>query len=81
MSKFHPEDEMIRIARDTQDRINEGYVWYCSWCDWFLKDADVFDVEENDPRHKGCGKSVDSEPDSNEGMYDTLEEKDLAKED
>ena len=49
--------------------------WYCPWCDWFLTDEDVYGIEENDPRHKGCGKSVDSEPDTNEGTYDTLEEK------
>jgi hypothetical protein len=59
--------------------MSKNYVWYCTWCDWFLTDTDVFGIEDNDPRHNGCGKPVESEPSLNKGIYDTLEEKALAE--
>jgi predicted RNA-binding Zn-ribbon protein involved in translation (DUF1610 family) len=41
MTFFNPEDEMIRLARDTQNRLDMGYVYYCSNCDWYYKTIEV----------------------------------------
>ena len=51
------------------------FKWYCPWCDYFLEDTQVKGIDANDPRCEYCNHPVDSEPDPNEGTYDTLEEK------
>lgn len=73
---FYPEDEMIRIARDYQERINRGdFDWYCPYCDEYLTGEDVTYEEMHDTKHGGCGYPVQGLPDPNDGPYDTLEEK------
>ena len=55
----------------------EDNKYYCPWCDWFIDADEVYGIEDNDQRHKGCGKPVDSEPDPpyDHTGHDTLEEK------
>ena len=38
---FNPEDEMIRLAKDAQTRVDMDYVYYCSCCDWYYRIAEV----------------------------------------
>lgn len=38
---FNPEDEMIRLARDAQTRVDMGYLYYCSVCDWYYRASEV----------------------------------------
>jgi transposase-like protein len=40
---FHPEDLMIALANDAQDRLERDYKYYCPHCDRFFK---VSEVEE-----------------------------------
>ena len=51
------------------------FKWYCPWCDYFLEDAQVKGIDDNDPCCQYCNHPVDSEQDPNEGTHDTLEEK------
>ena len=53
--------------------------YYCRHCDFFLssKDGQVHAIDENDPKCEYCNRPVQSEPDPNEGSYDTLDEKRL----
>ena len=56
---------------------------YCAHCDMFLKleEGEVWypadDVDKIDARCTYCNRDVQTEPDPNEGPYDTLEEKAL----
>ena len=60
---FHAEDEMIRLARETQDRINNDYVYYCPWCEWFFTPSEV--IEQTDgispTRCPDCGRPLQEE--------------------
>ena len=59
----------------------ETYKWYCPYCDEYLLGSEVTFEETHDLRVGGCGYPVGGPPNPNEGPYDTLEEKALAKED
>ncbi len=41
LSFFNPEDVMIRLARDTQNRLEMDYIYYCPTCDWWYRTAEV----------------------------------------
>lgn len=63
---FFPEDEMIRLARDAQTRVDMGYIYYCPTCDWYYKAIEV--EEQTDgitptvcPE---CGTELQTEPDN-----------------
>ena len=78
LSFFNPEDEMIRLANDHQDKILAGqFNWYCPYCEEYLEDKEVTFEETHDPRCGGCGNPVQGPPDPNDGPHDTLEEKNL----
>ncbi len=49
----------------------EDYKYYCPHCEWFWVGDELYCVE--------CLQPLESEPDPNEGPYDTLEEKALAQ--
>ena len=57
---FHPEDEMIRIAMDTQNRIEHDYKYYCLGCDYYYTPSDVEEQTDgiSDTLCPDCGKPL-----------------------
>ena len=49
--------------------------YYCPWCDYYLEDMNVWTDSYNEPRCSFCNNPVESLPDPDEDIYDTLEEK------
>ena len=67
LSFFNPEDEMIRLAKDAQTRIDMDYIYYCPACDWYYRAIEV--KEQTDGitptvcPEDGCGKPLQTAED------------------
>ncbi len=41
LSFFNPEDEIMRLAKDAQIRVEMGYIYHCPICDWYYRADEV----------------------------------------
>jgi len=50
--------------------------YYCHWCDEYIENEHVWTDSYNEPRCSFCNNPVEHlDPDPDEDIYDTLEEK------